>query len=150
MNLNDIGAMTEAEARERIEAIRWPDGPVCPHCGEVNNSTKLGGKSAERGLWKCKAKPCRKLFTAFKGSIFEDSHLTCKQWLTAYRLMCSSKKGVSAHQLHRELGCTYKTAWYLAHRIRWAMRQEPFAELLGGDGKTVECDETYVGGKPRR
>ncbi|MFT3883401.1 MAG: IS1595 family transposase [Gemmatales bacterium] len=149
MNLLEIGSLTEQQAREYIEQVRWPEGAVCPFC-KTKEVTKLGGKSAERGLYKCKTKECRKLFTVFKGSIFEDSHLTCKQWLLAYHLMNSSKKGVSAHQLHRELGITYKSAWFLAHRIRWAMTQEPLKTMLGEEGSVVEVDETYVGGKPKR
>src|SRR4051794_12409810 len=124
MNLIEITSLTEDQSREHLEKIRWPEGALCPHC-QSKAVTKLAGKTTRPGLYKCKNKPCRKQFTVTVGTIFEDTHLTCKQWLIAFHLMCSSKKGVSAHQLHRELGCTYKTAWHLAHRVRYAMSKEP-------------------------
>jgi len=130
-----------------LESIRWPDGnPTCPHCG--NHERKhylLNVKGTKRRVWKCAA--CRKQFTVMVGTIFEDSHIPLNKWLLAFYLLCSSKKGMSAHQLHRMLGVTYKSAWFMAHRIRYAMEQPPFARLLTG---TVEVDETYVGGKVRR
>jgi transposase-like protein len=127
-----------------LESLRWPNGPVCPHCGEgERRHYKL--KSQTRRLWKCAA--CRKQFTVTVGTIFEGSHIPLNKWLLAFYLLCSSKKGMSAHQLHRMLGVTYKTAWFMAHRIRYAMEQPAFTRLLGG---TVEVDETYVGGKVRR
>lgn len=133
-------------AAEYLESIRWPNGPVCPHCGEAERKAyRLNVKGTTRRLWKC-AK-CRKQFTVMVGTIFEDSHIALNKWLLAFYLLCSSKKGMSAHQLHRMLGVTYKSAWFMAHRIRYAMEQPPFARLLVG---TVEADETYVGGKPRR
>jgi transposase-like protein len=140
----------EDAAREHIEKIRWPDGPVCPHCGLVNEATKLepreGSKNGVReGVWNCNG--CRKQFTITVGSIFEDSHIPLHKWLLAIHLMCSSKKGISAHQLMRNLDLgSYRTAWFMAHRIRWALTQEPIKEALGG---IVEVDETYVGGKLR-
>jgi len=132
-------------AAKYLESLRWPDGPVCPHCGESERQAyRLKTKTARR-LWKCAA--CRKQFTVTVGTIFEDSHIPLNKWLWAFYLLCSSKKGMSAHQLHRMLGITYKSAWFMAHRIRYAMTQQPFQARLTG---TVEADETYVGGKPRR
>src|SRR5438876_12036831 len=132
------------KAAEYLEAIRWPDGPVCPHCGESERKPyRL--KNQKRPLLKCAA--CRKQFTVTVGTIFESSHIPLNKWLLAFYLLCSSKKGMSAHQLHRMLGVTYKTAWFMAHRIRYAMEQPPFQTRLTG---TVEADETYIGGKVRR
>jgi transposase-like protein len=131
-------------AADYLESIRWPDGPVCPHCGEAGRKPYLL-KSKTRKLWKCAA--CRKQYTVTVGTIFEGSHIGLHKWLLAFYLLCSSKKGMSAHQLHRMLGVTYKSAWFMAHRIRYAMEQPPFARQLTG---TVEADETYVGGKVRR
>lgn len=131
-------------AAEYLESIRWPNGPVCPHCGEAERKPyKLPNKT--RRLWKCAA--CRKQYTVTVGTIFEGSHIPLNKWLLAFYLLCSSKKGMSAHQLHRMLGITYKSAWFMAHRIRYAMSQPAFSRLLSG---TVEVDETYVGGKKRR
>jgi transposase-like protein len=131
-------------AADYLESIRWPDGPVCPHCGmESDKHYRL--KNATRKLWKCRS--CRKQFTVTVGTIFEGSHIGLHKWLLAFYLLCSSKKGMSAHQLHRMLGITYKSAWFMAHRIRYAMEQPAFTRLLTG---TVEADETYVGGKKRR
>lgn len=131
-------------AADYLESIRWPDGPVCPHCGEAERKPyRL--KSQTRRLWKCAA--CRKQYTVTVGTIFEGSHIPLNKWLLAFYLLCSSKKGISAHQLHRMLGITYKSAWFMAHRIRYAMSQPAFSRPLSG---TVEVDETYVGGKKRR
>jgi transposase-like protein len=130
-------------AREHLEAIRWPNGPVCPHCGE-SERRPYPLKSKTRKLYKCAA--CRKQYTVTVGTIFEGSHIPLNKWLLAFFLLCSSKKGMSAHQLHRMLGVTYKSAWFMAHRIRYAMEQPPFAKPLTG---VVEADETYVGGKER-
>src|SRR2546430_2557439 len=133
------------KASEYLESIRWPDGPVCPHCGESERTPyRLNVKGTKRRLWKCAA--CRKQFTVMVGTIFEDSHIPLNKWLLAFYLLCSSKKGMSAHQLHRMLGVTYKSAWFMAHRIRYAMEQPPFQARLTG---IVEADETYVGGKER-
>lgn len=131
-------------AADYLESIRWPDGPVCPHCGESERKP-YALKSKTRKLWKCAA--CRKQYTVTVGTIFEGSHIGLHKWLLAFYLLCSSKKGMSAHQLHRMLGVTYKSAWFMAHRIRYAMEQPPFAKPLTG---VVEADETYVGGKVRR
>lgn len=137
------------KAREYLEAKRWPDGPVCPHCGIIGEAVRLnmedGAKShARRGLLNCRA--CRKQFSVTVGTIFEDSHIPLNKWLMAFHLLCASKKGISAHQLHRMLGVTYKSAWFMAHRIRYAMTQEPLSSKLTG---IIEVDETYVGGKIR-
>ncbi|HEV2879704.1 MAG TPA: IS1595 family transposase [Pyrinomonadaceae bacterium] len=138
----------EDEAREFLEWRRWPNGTICPHCkaeGAYKLTAKEGSKTPVRkGVWKCKA--CRKQFTVRVGSIFEDSHIPLSKWLLAIHLMCSSKKGMSAHQLHRMMGITYKSAWFLVHRIRYAMSQEPMASKLNG---IVESDETYIGGKAK-
>src|SRR5260370_33157493 len=146
MNLSEISALTEDQARAYLEKIRWPNGPVCPHCGG-KESVRLQGKSTRPGLLKCNVKECRKQFTVTIGSIFEDSHISCRQWIIAFHLMVSSKKGVSALQLQRNLGLgSYRTAWHLAHRIREAMKKEPLGGMLQG---IVVADDTYVGGKPR-
>ena len=132
-------------AREHLEALYWPNGPMCPHCGEEERVKRLGGTSARPGVIMCN--PCRRQFTVTVGTIMEDSKLPLNKWLLAFRLMASSKKGVSAHQLHRSLGITYKTAWFMAHRIREAMNMD--GGPLGGPNIVVEADETYVGGKAK-
>jgi transposase-like protein len=136
-------------ARDFFEKQRWPDGTVCPHCGVIGESYRLTAKPASKspvrpGVWKCKG--CRKQFTVTKGTIFEDSHIPLNVWLMTIHLLCSSKKGVSAHQIHRMLGVTYKSAWFMIHRLRYATTQEPLSKMLEG---TVEIDETYIGGKRR-
>lgn len=139
----------EDAARAHFEALRWPDGRVCPHCGVVGdeNSTLLKGKSHRPGLYKCKA--CRKPFTATIGTLYERSHIPLHKWLLATHLMCSSKKGISAAQLHRNLGFgSYRTAWFMAHRIREAMRPEDFEPSMGSGGGIAEADETYIGKDP--
>ena len=140
----------EEAARRHFEAIRWPDGPVCPHCGSVNNATALQGKTTRPGLYKCK--DCWKPFTATVGTLFERSHIPLHKWLLATHLLTSSKKGMSAHQLWRMLGFgSYRTAWFMAHRIRESCR-ELFPDErgpMGGEGMTVEADETFVGGKDK-
>jgi transposase-like protein len=134
------------KAREHLEALHWPNGPVCPRCGSMDRITKLAGKSTRPGVHKCNA--CAKPFTVTVGTIFEDSKIPLNKWLLAFRLMSASKKGVSAHQIHRSLGITYKSAWFLAHRIREAMGME-LEGPLGGPNSVVEADETYVGGKAK-
>jgi len=131
-------------AADYLESLRWPTGPVCPHCGESERKP-YALKSKTRKLWKCAA--CRKQYTVTVGTIFEGSHIPLNKWLLAFNLLCSSKKGMSAHQLHRMLGVTYKSAWFMCHRIRYAMQQPAFQSKLTG---VVEVDETYVGGKVRR
>jgi transposase-like protein len=127
-------------ARAHIEKLRWPNGTVCPHCGTVGTAYA----KAKPGVWRCAEPECRKDFTVTTKSIMESSHIKLNVWLQAFHLLCSSKKGMSAHQLHRTLGVTYKTAWFLAHRIREAMRSGGLGPL-GGSGKIVEADETYYG-----
>jgi transposase-like protein len=145
LTLNQVSALSEDEARETIESILWPSGPVCPHCGGVENLTRLHGKAHRPGAFQCNN--CREQFTVTIGTILEDSHIPLRKWLMAFALLCSAKKGISALQLQRELELgSYRTAWHMAHRIRHAMSREPLAGLLLG---TVEVDETYVGGKPR-
>jgi transposase-like protein len=148
MNLSEISSLSEDQAREYFEKIRWPNGPVCPHCGSVE-STKLQGKAHRAGLYKCAG--CDGQFTATINTIMEDSHLPIRTWMMAFAILCSSKKSVSALQLQRQLGLgSYRSAWHLAHRIRHAMAREPLSGLLGAGGGTVEVDESYVGGKPRK
>ena len=130
----------EAAAIAWVEARVWPEGPVCPHCGGLERIGKMDGKATRIGLWKCYQ--CRKQFTVKIGTVFEDSHVPMNLWLQAMYLLCSSKKGVSSNQLHRTLGVTLKTAWFMSHRIRKAMETVGIAPL-GGEGKTVEADETY-------
>ena len=133
------------KAREYLEATRWPNGPVCPHCGSVDEQvTKMEGNAHRPGLYNCKG--CRKQFSVTVGTVYERSHIPLNKWLLATHLMCAGKKGVSAHQLHRMLGITYKSAWFMAHRIREAMK-DTGTEPMGGIGKTVEADETYIGRK---
>jgi transposase-like protein len=134
----------EAKAFEFVEARVWPKGPVCPKCGAMERIGKLEGKSTRIGVYKCYE--CRKPFTVRVGTIFEDSHIPMKLWLQAIFLIASSKKGISSNQLHRVLGVTLKSAWFLSYRIRLAMDQN--AGKLGEDGGIVEADETYFDRKP--
>lgn len=143
----DVCRLTEDEARTILENIRWPKGPVCPHCNS-KRITRLNPKSEKvrDGVIQCN--DCRGQFTVTVGTVMHRSHITLRQWVQAFYSMCSHKKGVSALQLQRNLGLhSYKSAWHLAHRIRAAMKEGPFAKGLKG---TVEVDETYVGGKPRK
>lgn len=131
-------------ARQHLEAVRWPDGPYCPHCGEAENVVRLDGAAGAAGLLHCRS--CRKKFSVTVGSVYERSHIPLHKWVLATHLMAASKKGISAHQLHRMLGITYKSAWFMAHRIREAMSDNvASAGPLGGTGKVVEADETYFG-----
>jgi transposase-like protein len=142
---------TDADkAREHLEKLYWPNGPVCRHCGnaDIERITRLTGKSTRPGVLWCNE--CNKPFSVTVGTVMEDSKIPLNKWVLAFHLMASSKKGMSAHQLHRMLGVTYKTAWFLCHRIREAMDDaEPNKNggPLGGEGKIVEADETFVGGK---
>ena len=132
-------------AREHLESIRWPNGPVCPHCGGTERNSKITAKTekgARPGLYFCG--DCREQFTVTVGTLFERSKVALHKWVLATHLICSSKKGISAHQLHRTLGVTYKTAWFMAHRIREAMNIGTTGPL-GGNGSPVEVDETYWG-----
>ena len=137
-------------ARTYLEALRWGADRICPHCGTVNASFA----TKKPGVYRCQSKGCRKDFSVTTKSVMESSHIKLNVWLQAFYLMASSKKGVSSHQLHRTLGVTYKTAWFLSHRIREAMRAGGLmAPMMGGKGGIVEVDETYIGrlqGEPKR
>ena len=135
----------EEAAYAYVEARIWADGRVCPHCGVVGKSSKMGGKSTRVGAYKCYA--CRKPFTVKIGTIFEASHVPMNLWLQAIYLMCASKKGISSNQLHRTLGVTLKTAWFMSHRIREAMRDDGSVDF-GAGGGVVEVDETFIGREP--
>ncbi|MCB1508811.1 MAG: IS1595 family transposase [Hyphomicrobiaceae bacterium] len=147
-DFNDPIFHDEDKAREHLEAIRWPHGPNCPHCGNVDQDTiaKVEGKkqSHRKGLYYCNE--CKGTFTVTVGSVMERSKVPLAKWVFAFHLFAASKKGMSAHQLHRMLGVTYKTAWFMAHRIREAMKEDVKSSgPLGGEGKIVEADETYIG-----
>jgi transposase-like protein len=137
----------EDAARKHFEASRWPHGPVCPHCGGVDNSIELKGRSTRAGVYNCR--DCDKPFTATIGTIFERSHIPMHKWLLAIRLMSSSKKGMSAHQLYRMLGFgSYRTAWFMCHRLRESMAPAN-PSPIGGEGKVVKSDETFFRGKAK-
>jgi transposase-like protein len=148
LNFDKISKITENEAREYLEKIRWNAEIACVHCGSMNfyklNPKPNSKKPVRKVVYKCK--DCKKQFTVTVGTIFEGSHIPLRTWLMAIALMCASKKGISAHQLHRMLGITYKSAWFMAHRIRYGMTKDNIAEKLNG---TVEADETYIGGKAK-
>ncbi|MBA3572621.1 MAG: IS1595 family transposase [Pyrinomonadaceae bacterium] len=131
-----------------MERHVWPDGPVCPHCGVIGDHYRLQGNTNRPGLYKCK--DCREPFTVTVGTLYERSKVPLNKWLLATYLLSSSKKGYSAHQLHRTIGVTYKTAWFMAHRIREAMREPSHDSKLGSGGGTVEADETYWGNKGKQ
>lgn len=138
---------TDEQCREYLEAQRWPTGPICPKCGAAEPWTinrKSATKNLVQKLYRCRS--CKKQYTATVGTIFEDSKVPLSKWFAAIYLMCASKKGMSAHQIHRELDVTYKTAWFMCHRIREAMKDKEGALLTG----TVEADETYIGARTRR
>ena len=130
-------------ARRHLEALQWPDGPVCPHCGVLDRASAV--KGGRDGLWFCNG--CREQYTVTVGTVFERSKIPLHIWLYANHLLCSSKKGISSHQLSRMLGVTYKTAWFMAHRIREAMKPKGVTPL-GGEGVRVEVDEMYIGNRP--
>lgn len=135
----------EEAAFAHVERLLWPNGPTCPHCGATEEHIgRLTGKTSRAGLRKCYA--CRETFTVRVGTIFEDSHLPLHLWLQVIHLMCASKKGIATRQIQRMLNCSMKTAWHLTHRIRKAMDDGGLGPL-GGEGKTVEADETFIGGK---
>jgi transposase-like protein len=134
----------EDEARRFLEASRWPDGAVCPHCGQLDTVKPLGGKSMGPGWYFCS--DCREKFTVRVGTLYERSHIPLHKWLMATHLIVSSKKGMSAKQIERMLGISYKSAWFMCHRVREAMRPAKVGPL-GGSGKIVEADETFIGGK---
>lgn len=135
-----------SKAREWLERELWPNGPICPHCGTIDDATLMRGKSHRPGLYQCNS--CREPFTVTVGTLYERSKVPLNKWLAATHLMMASKKGMSALQIGRMLGLSKKTAWFLCHRIRKSLR-ELKPEMLGGDGKIVEFDETYVGGKEK-
>jgi transposase-like protein len=152
VNLTDPIFTDEDKARAYFESIRWPNGRVCPHCGNADSHRiyPIAANPAHKvraGLYECQ--DCHGQFTVRTGSVMESSHVALTKWALAYRLMASAKKGISAHQLHRTIGVTYKTAWFMAHRIREAMR-DVSGEKIGGPDTITEADETYVGGKPRK
>ena len=136
----------EDAAREHLEALRWPEGPFCPHCGSFD-ATRLEGAKHRKGLVQCN--DCRQQFTVTVGTLFERSKISLNKWLLCNHLLCASKKGMSAKQIERMLGVTYKTAWFMCHRIREAMNDGATSGPLGGSNKVVEADETYVGGKAK-
>jgi transposase-like protein len=131
----------DASARKLIESVRWPNGPVCSHCGSVGHAYA----TKKPGWYRCAEKACRKDFTVTTGTVMERSHIPLHKWLIAFYMLNSSKKGISAHQLHRTLGIRYQSAWFMCHRIREAMRSGGLMPPIGGEGKIVEADETYFG-----
>jgi transposase-like protein len=139
--------VNEPAAYEMLEGELWPNGPVCPRCGGQSRITRVRG--GRIGLYRCG--PCKRQFTIKVGTVFEDSHVPLNEWLVATYLMVSSKKGISSHKLMRTLNCQYKTAWFMTHRLREAMKEPDWreADKLGGAGMTVEADETWVGGKAK-
>lgn len=146
MNLSQISKLTEDQARETLERIRWPNGVTCPHCGRIDGHTKLQGKAHRAGVWKCN-NGCARQFTATVGTVMEGSHISIRHWLMAFSILCSAKKSVSALQMQRQLGLgSYRSAWHLCHRIRFAMSRNPLKGLLDG---VVMVDESFIGGKPR-
>jgi transposase-like protein len=138
----------EAKAREWLEARIWKDGRVCPHCGVVGESTLMKGKSTRPGLYQCNVKECRQPFTVTVGTLYERSKIPLHKWLAATQLLMSSKKGMSALQIGRLLGISPKSSWFLMHRIRESLRGTDL-EPIGGEGKIVEADETFIGGKEK-
>lgn len=132
---------TDAACREWLESKYWPNGPVCPHC-KGTRAYKLNGKTTRKGLYKCAT--CRKPYTVTMGTIFEDTHIPLTKWFAAIYMMMACKKGVSAHEVHRMLGVTYRSAWFMLHRIRWAFRPRKKRKTMKG---IVEADEVYIGGR---
>jgi transposase-like protein len=133
----------ENAARAWFEGARWPHGPICPRCKSAKHY-----QTKKLGVYRCAAPACRKDFTVMTGTVMERSHAKLTQWAVAFHMAASSKKGFSAHQLHRELGCQYNTAWFLHHRVMEAMRRGGLEPPLGGQDKVVEADETYFGDRP--
>jgi transposase-like protein len=144
--LNAPHFQSEPAAFAYVEAALWPNGPVCPHCGETARIGRLNGKTTRPGLHKCYA--CKKPFTVRMGTLFEDSHLPLHLWLQVIHLFCASKKGIATRQIQRMLNCSMKTAWFLGHRIRLAM-DPGYTGPMGGDGKTVEADDMELGRSPK-
>lgn len=145
--LSNLHLYNEEAAFSYVEAKLWPNGPVCSKCGETTRLGKLNGKTTRPGLYKCYA--CKGKFTVRMGTVLEDSHVPLHIWLQTFYLMASSKKGISTRQIHRTFGGSMKTAWFLGHRVREAMKAGDVSFLgpLGGEGQTIEADETYIGGK---
>jgi transposase-like protein len=136
----------ETAAREWLEARVWPNGPVCPHCGATEEDvTKLEGKAHRPGVYQCNESECRQQFTVTVNTVFERSKIPLTKWLAALFLMTASKKGISAHQVHRMLGISYKSTWFMMHRLREAMRVGGLQPPMGENGGAVEADETYIG-----
>lgn len=146
VNLTNPIFNDENKARKHLETLRWPDGAYCPHCGEAENVHLLEGKSTRPGLYQCNS--CLQAFTVTVGTVMERSHIPLQKWVLAFHLMNASKKGMSAYQMHRMLGVTYKSAWFMCHRIREAMR-DANPSAMGGEGKSVQADETYYGNSKR-
>ena len=149
LRLAKFSDLTESTARELLESLRWPEGPVCPKCGEIGNAKRLkprhdSKKPVRNGVWKCYG--CCEQYSVTVGTVFEDSHIPLHRWLLVAYLMCASKKGMSAHQIHRMLGISYKTVWFMCHRLRFAMTQHGMIDKLRG---VVEIDEVYIGPKER-
>jgi transposase-like protein len=147
--LQNAAYSNEEKARKALEAVRWPNGPVCPHCGNLDQEkiAKGQGKASRPGLYYCAA--CNGQFTVTVGTVMERSKIPIAKWLLAMHLMASSKKGMSAHQMHRMLGVTYKSAWFMCHRIREAMRDDK-PTPMGSNGGAVQADETYYGNTSKR
>jgi transposase-like protein len=146
-NLSNPIFHDEAKAREWLEARVWPNGPVCPHCKAENRATLMNGKTTRAGLYQCNA--CLKPFTVTVGTLYERSKIPLHTWLAVTHLMMSSKKGMSALQISRMIGKPYKTVWFLCHRIRESLKASPDLPPMGGEGKVIEADETYIGGKAK-
>jgi transposase-like protein len=149
LRLAKFSDLTEGNARQILESIRWPEGTVCPKCGEIGNSKQLkprqdSKKPVRNGVWKCYG--CKEQFSVTVGTVFEDSHIPLHRWLLTAYLMNASKKGMSAHQIHRMLGISYKTVWFMCHRLRFAMSQHGMIEKLKG---VVEIDEVWIGPKEK-
>ncbi len=136
----------EAKARKWLEKRIWADGPICPKCGSIDQATLMNGKTTRPGLYQCNY--CREPFTVTVNTLYERSHIPLHKWLAATHLLMASKKGMSAMQIHRMLGVSYKSAWFMCHRIRESLRYNDEGPL-GGEGKTVEADETFIGGKEK-
>ena len=143
----DAACHNEDAARAFVESVRWAKGRFCPHCGEAERTAPFERAEQKHGLYYCNA--CTKQFTVTVGTLFERSHIPLYKWVLAFRLMMSSKKGISAHQLHRTLEITYKSAWFMAMRVREALRVGSFDTPLGGQNKVVEADETFIGGRAK-
>jgi transposase-like protein len=147
MLINDPIFQNEDKARQYLEKTRWPDGPECPHCGSVDEATELKGKAHRKGVYQCNS--CREQFTVTVGTVYERSKIPLHKWLLATHFMCASKTAISAHQLHRMLGITYKSTWFMCHRIREAMK-DLAPNAMGGESGQVQADETVIGNSSKR